>query len=179
MSAFLPSRRSLFKAFAGCAAASHFEAATPQPWNFVFVLMDDLGWHDAGPYGNTVVDTPNLRRFSAESARFINAYAACPVCSPTRASILTGRYPARLHLTDWIPGRKQWPYSKLLKVPFEQALPLSEVTVAEALRPLGYRSASIGKWHLGGDGFDPTRQGFDRNIAGTDAGSPPTYFGPL
>jgi len=84
--------------------------AAPRPRrNVLFVLMDDLGWHDLGPYGNRFIDTPNLDRFAAQSARFTNAYAACPVCSPTRASIMTGKYPARLHLTDWIPGRKQFP----------------------------------------------------------------------
>ena len=71
--------------------------STPPP-NVLFVLMDDLGWRDLGPYGNRFIDTPNLDRFARESVRFTNAYAACPVCSPTRASIMTGKYPARLHL---------------------------------------------------------------------------------
>jgi arylsulfatase A len=169
-------RRQALQTLAGGLA---FGQARPARLNFVFVLMDDMGWHDTGPYGNSIVDTPNVNRFAQESARFTNAYAACPVCSPTRASILTGKYPARLHLTDWIPGRKQWPYSRLLKLPFHQQLPLEETTIAEALHPFGYASAAIGKWHLGGDGFDPTKQGFDRNVAGTQAGSPPAYFGPL
>ena len=172
------SRRSLLKALAG-GAACHAGAETSRPWNFVFVLIDDLGWHDTGPYGNTVVDTPNLNRFARESVRFTNAYAACPVCSPTRASILTGKYPARLQLTDWIPGRKAWPTARLRTPPFKQALPLEETTLAEALKSKGYGSASVGKWHLGGEGFGPLQQGFDRNVGGTAAGSPPTYFGPL
>lgn len=138
-----------------------------------------MGWHDTAPYGNTFIDTPNLNRFAAESARFTDAYAACPVCSPTRASILTGKYPARLHLTDWIPGRKQWPYAKLLTPAFNQELPRNEITIAEALRPASYRSGAIGKWHLGGTGHLPTDRGFDINIGGSAAGSPPTYFGPL
>ena len=115
--------------------------------NILFILMDDLGWHDTQPYGNTFIDTPNLTKFAAESSRFTNAYAACPVCSPTRASIMTGKYPAKLHLTDWIPGRKPWPYAKLLGPAFEQQLPLSETTIPEVLGKT-YRSAAIGKWHL-------------------------------
>jgi arylsulfatase A len=171
-------RRSFLKTALGGLAAASASANTPQ-WNVVFILMDDLGWHDTGPYGNTFIDTPNLNRFAAESALFTNAYAACPVCSPTRASIMTGKYPARLHLTDWIPGRKQWPYAKLLTPAFKQCLPLSDTTIAEAVHPFGYRSAAIGKWHLGGNGYLPTDQGFDINVGGTAAGSPPTYFGPL
>src|SRR5215467_12584624 len=106
----------------------------PARWNVLFVLMDDLGSSDTGPYGKKFIDTPNLNRLASESVRFTNAYAACPVCSPTRASILTGKYPARLHLTDWIPGRKQWPTAKLLRPDFNQFLPLDEVTIAEALK---------------------------------------------
>lgn len=150
-------RRSFLKAALGGITAASASAKAPK-WNILFILMDDLGWHDTGPYGNTFIDTPNLNRFATESALFTNAYAACPVCSPTRASILTGKYPARLHLTDWIPGRKQWPYAKLLTPAFEQHLPLSENTIAEAVHPLGYRSAAIGKWHLGGNGYLPTDQ---------------------
>ena len=157
----------------------HAQPLKRTPPNFLFILVDDMGWHDTGPYGNTFIDTPNLNRLASESVRFTNAYAACPVCSPTRASILTGKYPARLHLTDWIPGRKQWPYAKLLVPAFHQQLPLVETTIAEALRASGYRSAAIGKWHLGGSGFLPTDQGFDINIGGTAKGSTPTYFGPL
>lgn len=171
-------RRTFVRTLAGGVTAAASAAAKPS-FNVLFILMDDLGWHDTGPYGNTFIDTPNLNKFASESARFTDAYAACPVCSPTRASILTGKYPARLHLTDWIPGRKQWPYSKLKKASFLQHLPLGETTIAEALRPHGYRTAAIGKWHLGGDGFMPTDQGFDRNVGGNFRGSPPKYFGPL
>ncbi|MCX6631479.1 MAG: sulfatase [Candidatus Solibacter sp.] len=161
-------RRHFLSAAAGACVAS-----------IVFLLVDDLGWRDFGCYGNTFYETPHLDKLAAEGLRFTNAYAACPVCSPTRASILTGKYPARLHLTDWIAGRPQWPAAKLLTPPFEQQLPLRETTIAEALKPLGYRTASIGKWHLGGEGFLPADQGFDLNVAGTSRGSPASYFGPF
>lgn len=172
-------RRQFLQIASGAFVSTVASAAQKGPLNFLFILADDLGWHDIGPYGNTIVDTPSLNRFAKESARFSNAYAACPVCSPTRASILTGKYPARLHLTDWIPGRKQWPYAKLLTPSFNQELPLGETTIAEALRPLGYRDASIGKWHLGGKGYLPTDQGFDVNVGGSAAGNTNHYFGPL
>lgn len=171
--------RRTFLQIATGALASSAISAEEKHWKILFVLVDDMGWRDTAPYGNTFIDTPNLNRLASESARFTNAYAACPVCSPTRASILTGKYPARLHLTDWIPGRKQWPYAKLLTPAFNQELPLGETTMAEALHPLGYKTGAIGKWHLGGKGHLPTDQGFDLNIGGTAAGHPPTYFGPL
>src|SRR6516164_8359002 len=123
-------------------------AAVPPRSNVLFVLMDDLGWRDLGPYGNLFIDTPNINRFAEQSVRFTNAYAACPVCSPTRASIMTGKYPARLHLTDWIPGRKQWPTAKLLRPDFNQFLPTADKTIAEVLSARGYRTAAVGKWHL-------------------------------
>ncbi len=158
--------------------ASLASAAGQPDLNFLFVLMDDMGWHDLRPYGNSFIDTPNVTRFASESARFTNAYAACPVCSPTRASILTGKYPARLHLTDWIPGRKQWPYARLLTPEFNHELPAQERTIAAALGEKNYRTAAVGKWHLGGAGSLPTDHGFGLNVAGTEAGQPKTYFGP-
>lgn len=169
-------RRELLGAFAGGTFATAARAKRP---NIIFLLLDDLGWRDFGCYGSTYYETPNLDRLAAGGVRFTNAYAACPVCSPTRASIMTGKYPARLHLTDWIPGRKQWPTAKLLTPDFEQQLPLAENTIAELLKPIGYRTASIGKWHLGGEGFRPENQGFDLNVAGTHRGSPASYFGPF
>jgi arylsulfatase A len=171
------SRRAFVANVFGAGAA--FGQSPKRKPNFIVVLVDDLGWRDWGCYGHPYHETPHLDALAAESVKFTQAYAACPVCSPTRASLMTGRYPARLHLTDWIPGRKQWPSSKLLTVPFEQQLPLAETTLPETLQPLGYRSASIGKWHLGGEGFAPTNQGFDVNIAGDHRGSPPSYFGPF
>ena len=169
--------RRQFLQFLGAAAVA--SAQTPRPLNFIFILIDDMGWTDLGCYGSKSYDTPNIDRLATQGMRFTNAYAACPVCSPTRASILTGKYPARLRLTDWIPGRKQWPTAKMLTPEFRQELPLAEVTLAEALKPAGYASASIGKWHLGGDGYSPTDQGFDRNVGGTARGSPQSYFGPF
>lgn len=147
--------------------------------NIVLLLLDDLGWRDFACYGHKVHETPHVDRLAAEGVKFTNAYASCPVCSPTRASIMTGKYPARLQLTDWIPGRKQWPTAKLLVPKFEQQLPLAETTVAEALKPLGYRTASIGKWHLGGKGSLPTDHGFDVNVAGDHRGGIRSYFGPF
>jgi len=110
-------------------------AAEQRPPNVVFILADDLGWADLGCYGSTFYETPNLDRLASQSVRFTQAYAACPVCSPTRASILTGKYPARLHLTDWLPGRPDMPTQKLRRPAFTKHLALEEVTIAEALRP--------------------------------------------
>lgn len=151
--------------------------------NFVFILADDFGARDLACYGNRFFATPNIDRLAAGGARFTNAYAACPVCSPTRASIVTGRYPVRTGVTDWIPGRPSDPKGPITTPRTATELKLAETTIAEALRPAGYRSASVGKWHLGGEGFHPTDQGFDVNIGGNHTGSPPRsgkpYFGPF
>jgi arylsulfatase A-like enzyme len=154
------------------------QAADRPRLNFVFILIDDMGWKDTGCYGSTFHQTPHIDRLAAQGTRFTSAYAACPVCSPTRASILTGKYPARLRLTDWLPGRADRPSQKLLRPRFQQFLPLDEVTIARALKPAGYVSASIGKWHLGGKPYYPDKHGFDLNVGGTDKGSPPGYFFP-
>lgn len=158
-------------------------AATPPKTNFVLILADDLGWRDLACYGNPYVATPNLDRLASQGARFTQAYAACPVCSPTRASILTGRYPVNTGVTDWIPGRPSDPRGPINTPRTATELRLEETTIAESLKPAGYRSASIGKWHLGGDGFLPTDQGFDVNVGGNSSGSPPRspkpYFGPF
>src|SRR6187549_496499 len=138
-------RRQFLQLIAGAGVAA---AQSRRPLNFIFILVDDWGWTDLGCYGSKSYDTPNIDRLATQGMRFTNAYAACPVCSPTRASVMTGKYPARLQLTDWIPGRKQWPTSKLMRVEFEQQLPLAETTIAEVLKPAGYRTASVGKWHL-------------------------------
>jgi arylsulfatase A-like enzyme len=146
--------------------------------NIVFILIDDMGWADAGCFGSRYYETPNIDRLAGEGMRFTDAYAACSVCSPTRASIMTGKYPARLHLTDWIPGEGNAP-AHLLRVPqWRQFLPLEETTIARALKPAGYVSASIGKWHLGGPAYYPEHHGFDLNVAGTHFGHPASYFWP-
>lgn len=146
--------------------------------NVVLMVADDLGGRDLGCYGSTFHRTPHLDRLAAEGVRFTQAYAACPVCSPTRAAILTGKYPARLHLTDWLPGRGDLPAQKLKRPAIHQQLPLAEVTLAERLHAAGYATAHVGKWHLGGEGFSPLQQGFDVNIAGDHTGTPLSYFAP-
>jgi arylsulfatase A-like enzyme len=140
--------------------------------NIVFFLVDDLGWRDLGCYGSSLYETPNIDRFAEQSVRFTQAYAACHVCSPTRASIMTGKYPARLHLTDWLPGRKDYSSQKLKNAEIHQHLPLEEITIAEALKQRGYRTAHIGKWHLGEEPYGPLRQGFDIQIPRWNKGWP-------
>jgi arylsulfatase A-like enzyme len=147
--------------------------------NVVLIVADDLGWADLGCYGSKYHRTPNLDRLAAEGCRFTQAYAACPVCSPTRAALMTGKNPARLHLTDWLPGRPDRPDQRLLRPAIRQELPLEEETLAETLRARGYSTALIGKWHLGGVGFEPTRQGFDVNIAGDATGTALSYWAPF
>ena len=146
--------------------------------NIVLVLIDDYGWADTGCYGSTFHRTPNIDALAARGMRFTDAYAAAPVCSPTRASLLTGKHPARLHLTDWLPGRDDKPNQKLARPTIQQELPLAETSLAEALKQAGYATASIGKWHLGGVGFEPERQGFDLNVTGDHTGTPLSYFAP-
>lgn len=173
-------RRSFLASLA--ALTPSLRAAAPLP-NIVFILADDLGRQDLACYGNKFFQTPNIDRLAAQGARFTNAYAACPVCSPTRASILTGRYPVRTGITDWITGRPHHPQGPITTPRTATELKLSETTIAEALKPAGYSTASIGKWHLGSEGFYPTEQGFDLNIGGNHSGSPPPskppYFGPF
>lgn len=146
--------------------------------NFVFILVDDMGWADGGCFGSRFYQTPHLDRLAADSVRFTQAYAACAVCSPTRAALLTGKSPARLHLTDWIGGEPAPKDSRFVLPDWQKHLPLEEITLAEALQPLGYATAHIGKWHLGGPAFFPERQGFDVNIAGGDIGHPAAYYWP-
>ena len=129
--------------------------------NIIFVLADDLGINDLGCYGQEEHRTPNLDRLAREGARFTSSYCAQSICSPSRAAILTGKAPARLHLTTYLPGRTNAPSQKLLHPAMKQQLPLEEETLAERLKANGYATACIGKWHLGGKGYLPPEQGFD------------------
>ncbi len=147
--------------------------------NVVLIVADDLGWADLGCYGSKYHKTPHLDQLAKDGVRFTEGYAACPVCSPTRAALMTGKYPARLHLTDWLPGRADRPDQKLARPNLRQALPLEETTLAEALKAAGYATGHIGKWHLGGEGFGPLQQGFDSNIGGDQTGTPRSYFAPF
>jgi arylsulfatase A-like enzyme len=143
--------------------------------NVVFILVDDLGWMDLGCYGSTFYDTPYLDRLAEQSIRFTNAYAASPVCSPTRAALMTGRHPVRVGITDWIPGMSEYgPDQSLLITPGDlHNMPLEEVTMAELFRDLGYKTFFAGKWHLGeSEEYWPLSQGFDINMGGNHRGSP-------
>jgi arylsulfatase A-like enzyme len=133
--------------------------------NVVFILADDLGWSDLGCYGSSFYETPRIDQLAEEGVRFTNAYAACHVCSPTRASILSGQYPARMGLTDWLPGRKNFQFQKLKNVTPVQHLPYGQNnTFPAVMQANGYKTAIIGKWHLGEDSASCERQGFDLHI---------------
>ncbi len=143
--------------------------------NIIFILVDDLGWKDLGCYGSEFHDTPNLDELAKRSVRFTNAYSGSPVCSPTRAAIMTGKHPARVNITDWIPGmsisRARDP--KLITPEDIHNLPLEEFTIAEAFKERGYKTFYAGKWHLGEtEAFWPENQGFEINKGGTNWGAP-------
>ena len=166
-------------ALASPAAVAASAPAAPRKANIVLFLIDDLGWRDIGANGSTYYQTPNIDRLAREGVRFTDAYAACAVCSPTRAAVLAGKYPARLLLTDWLPDGRWPPKAKLRSGRFVRELPLEEVTIAEALREAGYRTASIGKWHLGAEPFSlPEHHGFDVNVGGNAHGAPGDFFFP-
>jgi len=130
--------------------------------NIVFILADDMGWKDLACYGNKFTETPNLDMLAKNGIRFTQAYAACPVSSPTRASIMTGKYPARLHLTNFIAGNRTDPESPVLPAKWKPYLEAREITMAELLKNEGYSNGMVGKWHLGGhDTIAPWNQGFD------------------
>ena len=155
------------------------QAVEPTQPNIILFLIDDLGWRDLGCQGSTYYRTPNIDRLAGKGVRFTDAYAACAVCSPTRAAVLTGKYPARLLLTNWLPDGRWNPKAKLREGRFLRGLPVEEFTLAEALRAAGYRTANIGKWHLGSEPFSlPEHHGFDVNVAGNAHGAPGSYFFP-
>ncbi len=172
---------SALAAVSGCKSERKTNALEIQHPNIILIVADDLGYGDLGCYGNKIVDTPELDKLAGKGIRFTNAYASCTVCSPTRAALLTGKNPVALNLTDFIPGRQAngpGTHHKLISPKFNNHLPLEETTIAEMLKPLDYACASIGKWHLGGEGYLPTDQGFDMNIAGNHFGMPPSYYYP-
>jgi arylsulfatase A len=146
---------------AGLAGGAQATEPAPRGPNIVFILADDLGAGDLSCYGRKDQPTPNLDRLARQGMRFTTAYAAQSVCSPTRAALLTGKTPARLHLTTFLPGRPDAPSQLLLHPKIEQQLPLIEKTLAALLGAAGYATGAIGKWHLGGKGFLPTDHGFD------------------
>ena len=145
--------------------------------NFVFFLVDDMGWADVGCNGSSFHRTPHIDALAASGVRFTQGYAAASICSPTRASILTGRHPVRVGITDWIPGMSR--EGRFKKVEDRDNLALEEVTIAEVLKEHGYRTFFAGKWHLGKQGHYPEDQGFEVNIGGHERGSPPGgYYAP-
>ncbi len=165
--AALAGSSALLRLMPGCSSA------ITKKWNIVFILSDDQGWNQVGYHGFPFYETPNIDRLAAEGMQFTDAYAAAPVCSPTRASIMTGKHCARLHLTDYIPS-SPFPYARLKVVKQVPALPLEEVTIPEMLKQKGYITGHFGKWHLGvdynyqpGRPFDPESQGFDVVLTNT------------
>ncbi|MBS0265866.1 MAG: sulfatase [Planctomycetes bacterium] len=155
------------------------ESPPSRPPNIVLVLADDLGWADLACYGADLHETPHLDHLARQGLRFTQAYAPAPVCTPTRAALLTGRHPARLQMTIWSEGSLQRDTDR----PLRQArsrhdLPHSEITLAKLLQQRGYLTATVGKWHLGDAAHAPETHGFDINIGGTHWGAPQTFFWP-
>ena len=176
----------------GCLARAARPAAggTPKKPNLLFILADDLGWMDTTVYGSRYYQTPHIARLAARGMRFTDAYAACPLCSPTRASLMTGKWPARLRITmpachlppqpevPLLPNRAS-PQHKMICPRSRRVLPTEEYTIAEALRDAGYRTGFVGKWHLGlPDAYWPERQGFEVSFHGAPDPGPPSYFSP-
>ncbi|TKJ38732.1 MAG: arylsulfatase [Planctomycetes bacterium B3_Pla] len=143
-----------------CVSASSGPHKRP---NVIFILIDDMGWPDVACYDSKFHETPNIDRLADQGMKFTDAYAACPVCSPTRASIMAGQYPARVGITDFIPGHWR-PYEKLVVPENRLQLPLESVTIGEVLKEQGYATCYIGKWHLGGKGYSPDKQGFEKVV---------------
>ena len=132
--------------------------------NIIFILIDDLGWRDLGCYGSTFYETPNLDRLAERGMLFTDAYASCPVCSPTRASFQSGQYPARVGVTNYIGGQAR---GAVLEPEYVRHLPLAEHTMGEAMRDAGYQIWDVGKRHLGPeDRYWPHNRGYDVNVDG-------------
>lgn len=171
---------------AGVALAGLFACSSPQPGpqkpNVIFILADDLGYHDLSFMGSSFYETPNIDRIATEGMWFTDGYAACQVCSPSRASIMSGKFPARHGITDWIGARtgEEWRnagrFSQLLPPDYQRNLPHEYVTLPEALKEHGYMTFFAGKWHLGSQGSWPEDHGFDINKGGWDKGSPAGGF---
>ncbi|MCH6200667.1 sulfatase [Aquiflexum sp. LQ15W] len=168
-----------------------FAKQAKEDFHIILIHVDDLGWADIGVLGSDFYETPHIDKLAAEGILFTNSYAAAAICSPTRAALLTGKYPARTSITDWIRAKFQggsgiaWPSEyeenkgKEWRTPKNQGfLPLEEITLAERLLLYGYTNLHIGKWHLGEEGHFPEDQGFHFNIGGNDLGQPPSYFDP-
>jgi len=164
-------------------AASAASASASRP-NVLFILVDDYGIKDVGIEGSTFYETPNIDGIARGGTRFTQGYAACQVCSPSRAAIMLGKFPARIGITDWIGAGVGESFAKrrhvkLLVPDYVRNLPAADTTLAEALRQAGYATFFAGKWHLGSKGSWPEDHGFDVNVGGWDAGSPSGgYFSP-
>jgi arylsulfatase A-like enzyme len=156
--------------------ASLHAAENSRP-NIIVILADDLGWADLSSYGSTFHESPNLDKLATQGMRFTQAYSSSPYCSPSRAAIMTGRHPARLKITDYIPSNGK--SGKLLPAEMKMEMPLEEVTMAEVLRDAGYATWHVGKWHLGDLGYYPEDQGFQVNVAGNHSGATPSFFWPF
>ena len=176
--------------FGGLILFSCTSKELPRKPNIILILVDDLGWADVGCYGNTYYETPNIDKLAAEGMKFTNGYAASAVCSPTRGALMTGRYPTRLGITDWIHhwypienGEQPIGYEssddKKLQTPKNYLfLDHDEITIAEILKKVGYTTCHVGKWHLGQKDWWPETHGFDYNIGGYQQGQPDSYFDP-
>lgn len=168
---------------AGCPGSPTDGTEAPPP-NFLILLVDDLGWTDLGCFGSDYYETPHIDQLAADGIRFTHGYAACTVCSPTRAALMTGMYPGRTNVTDWIPGHQR-PRAKLRPPDWTMKLEHRHTSLAEALGAAGYRTAHVGKWHLMPRyepdvmmDFAPEHHGFERNIGGNEWGAPGSYFHP-
>lgn len=172
-------------ALAFCETVRAADAQAEKPLNVVLLLADDLGYGDLSCMGNEVAKTPHLDALAADGMQFVNGYAPAAQCSPTRASIMSGQYPGRLHLTTWIPqaGKKdnsfRPDYKGMTLHRSRQALPLEIVTLGERFQQKGYATISLGKWHIGHEGFAPRDQGFDEQPGWWPWSYPKSWFAPF